>query len=68
MVFLSDMFPGTSGREHPAMKCAVKGWKIYHYNDRPAIRRWLMADQNINMHYPNHTALILSQIIEENAP
>ncbi len=67
IVILSDMYL-SSGREQPTMKCIGKGWKIYHYNDKLATGRWLMADQNINMHYSNQTTLMLSQIIEENAP
>ncbi len=42
--------------------------KTLNPKDKPAIRRWLMTNQNINVYYPDQTALILSQIIEENAP
>jgi len=40
--------------------------KTLNPKEKPAIRHWLMADQNINVYYPDQTALILSQIIEEN--
>jgi len=42
--------------------------KSLNPKDKPSIRRWLMTNQNINVYYPDQTALILSQIIEENAP
>ncbi len=40
--------------------------KTLKLKEKPAIRHWLTADQNINVYYPDQTALILSQIIEEN--
>ncbi|GMT45646.1 MAG: hypothetical protein IEMM0006_1478 [bacterium] len=40
--------------------------KTLNLKEKPAIRHWLMTDQNINVYYPDQTALILSQIIEEN--
>jgi len=40
--------------------------KTLTLKEKPAIRQWLMTEQDIHVYYPDQTSLILSQLIEEN--